>query len=386
MVEYSRACVSFLLMMINKFKKLARRAVDRIRSVRQKSREYRAFRSLRLRVDASLAKPPSRVALIGCGHMGQAAANAVGLLPGWTITALCDSRQASMDALAVRLAPSASRHTSAESLFAARESFDILVIATTAPGHVPLALAAIAAGVRAILVEKPVATSVEDARRLAAAAAAAGARVAVDHTRRWVVAGDGIARLLALGVIGRPVSVYCAPGRGGFSMIGTHGFDFLRWILADEPARVRAEFDAEQVPSHRGADFSDRSGRCEVEFRGGVRAVVDLGSRHLRPHGLTLVMGDAGRLEIDDKAGTVRLHGASGFVHELDHPWPGGQGPGVAAALAELAGKSPVSCTVDDGARALEVAVAANHSARSGGGWVDLPLSRELAAERFAFP
>ena len=373
-------------MLINKLKKLAKSAIARLRSSRLKAREVRVLRGLRLKVDTALVMPARRLALVGCGHMGQTVAKAVDLLPGWTITALCDSRQASMDDLADRFAPTASRHTDAESLFASCDTFDILIIATTAPGHVPLALAAIKAGVKTILVEKPIATSIDDARRLAAAAEFAGARVAVDHTRRWVVAGDGIARLLALGVIGRPVSVYCAPGQGGFSMIGTHTFDFLRWILADEPIRVRAEFDADQVPSHRGRDFSDKSGRCEVEFRSGVRAIVDLSSRHHRPHGLTVVLGDAGRLEIDDKAGVVRLHGASGFVHELDHPWPGGQGLGVAAALVQLAGNTMISCTVNDGARALEVAVAANHSARTGGGWVGLPLSPDLAAERFAFP
>lgn len=372
--------------MLSKLKKVAKRLLAIVRKRVQSAREVQALRRLRLPIDTGLASPPRRVAIIGCGNMGRTCAAAVRLVPGWSVSALCDSREAAMQALVGSVAPGSACHLSSDELFRARDTFDILVIATTAPSHVPLALAAIEAGVRAILVEKPVAVSLEEARLLQRAVQASGARVAIDHTRRWAVPGDGIAHLIKLGVIGRPLSVYCAPGKGGFSMIGTHWFDLLRWILADEPVRVRAEFDTEQAQSHRGSQFSDKSGRCEIDFSRQVRAVVELGVHHARPHGVILILGSAGRLEIDEKTGVVRLHGASGTVHQLDYPWVGSQGFGLAAALVELAGSSAIACSVDDGARALEVAIAANISARSGGGWVELPLSPVAAAERFAFP
>jgi hypothetical protein len=51
-----------------------------------------------------------------------------------------------------------------------------------------------------------------------------------------------------------------------------------------------------------------------------------------------------------------------------------------------LAGTGTIACTIEDGAAALEVAIAANVSARNEGAWVNLPLSAEAGEERFRFP
>ena len=367
-------------------KRVIRKLLGRARSRLAARGESRALRQLRLKVDAGLASPPRRVAIIGCGNMGRHIAKAAKLIPGWSVSALCDSRGDAVAALAAAEAPDAARHAAAEALFAARESFDILAIATTAPGHVPLALAAMRAGVRTILVEKPVAVSLAEAKILADEASRTGCRIAVDHTRRWAVPGDGIARIVATGAIGRVVSIHVAPGRGGFAMIGTHYFDLLRWILGAAPVKVRADFDAEQQPSHRGSQFEDKSGRCELLFPDGVRASVDLCSAHARPHGHLVIYGSAGRIDIDEKEGVARLHGSSGSTHVIDYPWPGGQATGVAAALVNLAGDGPVACSVEEGAGALEVAIAANLSARNHGEWVNLPLPAQAGEERFQFP
>jgi predicted dehydrogenase len=371
-------------------KQLIKRAIRKLLGRAQDSLaargESRALRQLRLKVDAGLASPPRRVAIIGCGKMGRHIARATKLIPGWSVTALCDSREDATAALAAAEAAEAAIHPTSEALFASRGSFDILAIATTAPGHVPIALAAMRAGVRSILVEKPVAVSLAEARMLSDEAVRTGCRVAVDHTRRWAVPGDGIARIIATGAIGRVVSIHVTPGSGGFAMIGTHFFDLLRWILRSNPIKVRADFDAEQQASHRGVQFEDKSGRCELIFQDGVRASVDLAEAHARPHGHLVIYGSSGRIEIDEKNGVARLHGASGVAHSIDYPWNGGQATGVAAALVNLAGTGPIACSIEDGAAALEVAIAANLSARGQGEWVDLPLSAAACEERFRFP
>jgi predicted dehydrogenase len=225
-----------------------------------------------------------------------------------------------------------------------------------------------------------------EARVLADEASRAGCRIAIDHTRRWAVPGDGIARLIATGAIGRVVSIHAAPGRGGFAMIGTHYFDLLRWILGSGPVKVRADFDLEQRPSHRGSHFEDKSGRCELLFADGVHAWIDLGESHARAHGHLVIYGSAGRIDIDEKEGVARLHGASGANHVIDYPWSGGQAAGVAAALVNLAGVGPIACSIEDGAAALEVAIAANLSARGQGEWISLPLPAQAGEERFLFP
>ena len=59
-----------------------------------------------------------------------------------------------------------------------------MVVAAPNRTHVPLALAALDAGLH-VVVDKPLAASVTDAERLAAAASSSGLVAAVFHNRRW---------------------------------------------------------------------------------------------------------------------------------------------------------------------------------------------------------
>jgi scyllo-inositol 2-dehydrogenase (NADP+) len=73
---------------------------------------------------------------------------------------------------------------SAEALFAAAESHDLVVIAAPNREHVRLGLAAVEAGLH-LVVDKPLAASAADAGRLEGAAASHGVVASVFHNRRW---------------------------------------------------------------------------------------------------------------------------------------------------------------------------------------------------------
>ncbi len=98
---------------------------------------------------------------------------------------------------------------SAEDLWAMADSVDLVVVASPNSSHVPLALAAIAAGLP-VVVDKPLATTVSDATAVRDAAAAAGLLLSVFQNRRW----DGdlltVRRLLADGAVG---DVHCFESR-----------------------------------------------------------------------------------------------------------------------------------------------------------------------------
>jgi predicted dehydrogenase len=273
----------------------------------------------------------------------------------------------------------------ASDVFSWANEFEVLAIATTAPSHVPLSLEAIRAGIRTILLEKPVSDCLKAADVLETEARKCGCRIAVDHTRRWISAGDGIQRLIRSGVIGRLVAVYAIQGRGGMAMIGTHFFDYVRWIVGDEIARIRGEADDVVRIDHRGAQFVDRSGRAEAYFRNGVRFSLDLSDTIAVKQGLLIFVGEAGRIEVDERLGRVRLLGAGGRVWEREYVWPGAQSVGVGAALLQLAKGGPVQCTLADGKAALEAAIACNVSSRQGGAWVELPLVGTDRGEHFPF-
>ncbi|HEY3109747.1 MAG TPA: Gfo/Idh/MocA family oxidoreductase, partial [Chloroflexota bacterium] len=84
-----------------------------------------------------------------------------------------------------------------------REELDVVSVATPTPLHAEMALAAVEAGVRAIFLEKPIASSLADADRVVAACARAGVPLAINHTRRGDLAYRRARQLIDEGAIGR---------------------------------------------------------------------------------------------------------------------------------------------------------------------------------------
>jgi predicted dehydrogenase len=120
-----------------------------------------------------------RVAVIGVGHLGKHHARILSSMPGVELVAVVDTNRARAEEIAA-----ANQTTPA---FDAREVLgrvDAVTIAAPTGIHRTLALACLNAGV-AVLVEKPIARSLEEADEMIAAAADAGAVLAVGHTERF---------------------------------------------------------------------------------------------------------------------------------------------------------------------------------------------------------
>ena len=96
---------------------------------------------------------------------------------------------------------------------------------------------AIENGARGIFCEKPIATTLEDADAIVAAARGAGVTVNVNYTRRWFPEFVEARRLVRSGAIGRLSQIVIEMG-GPRSMLfrnHTHGIDIVNY-LADSPA------------------------------------------------------------------------------------------------------------------------------------------------------
>jgi predicted dehydrogenase len=368
---------------IRKLKVAARSLLATVDLKRSQAREWNALRRLHF---SRIVKQSSggKVAIVGCGVMGRHIAKSVKLLNGWRVTAACDSKLSALEGMKSLCDSNLIACSSLDELLVDCTRFDVLAVSTTAPSHVPIAIAAANAGVKAILLEKPISNSLKSVDELKQIAGR-GCRIAVDHTRRWMAGGDGLKRLIESRAIGNLVAIHAVPGRGGMAMIGTHFFDFARWIVGSSYCRVRAELDSNVRESHRGSDFVDRSGRCEAFFFNGVRLTVDLSDAISMAHGYIVFIGDAGRIEVDEKLGLIRMLGAGQRYWERDYAWPGLALHGVAVAINELVSGKPISCTIEDGEAALEVAIACNLSSHDGGLWVDLPLHNRDRDEVFPF-
>ena len=139
------------------------------------------------------------VAVIGAGYWGPNLVRNFRNSPDWDLVAVCD-----LDAeRAARVIGSRSTievETSVERLLA-RPDLDAVAIATPARTHAPLAIAALEAG-KHVLVETPLADTVEDAERMIAAAEKADRVLMIDHTFCYTPAVSAIRDAIADGVLG----------------------------------------------------------------------------------------------------------------------------------------------------------------------------------------
>lgn len=365
-------------------KQLFDRAARRLGLDRKTVTEYVALQRSQLAIDAKLAPAAGRVGLVGCGRQGRAIAGAVKKLPGWSVTDACDVR-ADAAASLNDLWPDARPHTSIDALLA--HELDVVVIATTAASHFALTRAAIERGARAILVEKPLTNRLADADQLVELAARRDCTIAVNHTRRYMLAGaiPGLKRLLQSNVVGAPRSAYFLHGRAGFANMGSHLFDVARWLFDSDIATLRADLDASVDPDPRARASTDATGRCEARLANGVRIHVDLsGDLGLRQQSFVIACED-GRIEVDERLGTLRLVGNGLRVWESGYAFRGQLDAGVGRALVELANGKPPRCSLADGRAAIEAAIACHVSSRRQGAWVELPLTGAVREETFEF-
>jgi predicted dehydrogenase len=125
-----------------------------------------------------------RVALIGFGLGGRAFhAPLIAVTPGLRLATIVTS-SAERRTEAARAFPEAHLAESAEWVWANASEHDMVVITTPNRYHVPLARAAIAAGI-AVVIDKPMAATAQEARDLIAEAARRRVPLTAYHNRRW---------------------------------------------------------------------------------------------------------------------------------------------------------------------------------------------------------
>lgn len=120
-----------------------------------------------------------RVAVIGVGHLGKHHARILGNLPGVELAAVVDTNQERAEEIAAANGTRALMR--ATSLIG---KVDAVSIAVPTEQHLAVALPFLEAGT-AVLVEKPMARSLDEADAMIAAAAKSGAVLAVGHTERF---------------------------------------------------------------------------------------------------------------------------------------------------------------------------------------------------------
>ena len=188
-----------------------------------------------------------------------------------------------------------------------RERPELVAVATPDHLHTSPVLAAIEFGARGIFCEKPLATTLDEADQIVAAAAASGVAICVDYTRRWMPEFVEARRLVRSGAIGRLSQIVVQTG-GPRAMLfrnHTHAIDLLNYYAEADPDWVVAELEPDSSDygtTYRGDGGTDPStdpgANYYVAFANGVRAYVT-GMKDTVPEFRVDLIASRGRLSLD---------------------------------------------------------------------------------------
>jgi predicted dehydrogenase len=326
------------------------------------------------RVKSAGDRPPRyRVAIAGCHRMlsrdvaGHNWAAAFAAVPRADIVAVFDKGTDTRDAFTACWGPLPAFDDYATMLSAIRP--DVLCLATRQTLHADQIDQAVQAGVRGILCEKPLATSMGEVDRIVDTCRRSGVAFAFGLDRRWFPYYRTLVGELRAGIIGE-VRAIVAFGLLNLVNHGCHWYDRVLDLAGDpEVAWVAGSVESlAGVPATSNRHL-DPSGSCHLQFTNGVEAFVSRAGTGMAFD----VVGSQGRLVIVNDGGETRLWttGADGktlLSRTLPAATPSPAGP---AAVADLFGTldhgGATLCGLDCARRASEIGFAVHQSDREGG-------------------
>jgi predicted dehydrogenase len=243
-----------------------------------------------------------RVGLAGLGSMGRNHLRVLRNRPGCRLVAVADPVPEVLAAATSGGIDGRDAQGFSEPLaMIAEADLDAVVLAAPTTSHLPLAIAAIERGL-AVLVEKPLAASVDEGLEILAAARRCGVPVQVGHVERFNPAVLELGRLLSEGWLS---TVYAITSRraGPFPArirdvgvtvdLATHDADILSWVAGERPDRVYAELAQRIHASHEDLLFG------LLRFPSGATGMLDVNWLTPAKRRQLTVLGEEGMFELD---------------------------------------------------------------------------------------
>ncbi len=286
-----------------------------------------------------------QIGLIGLGDMGLGHMECLKLFPHVAVVALCDSDKKRLKTASGRLKKPAKLFSSYQKLLAEK---DLEAVFVSLPNflHAPVGLAVLKSG-KHLFLEKPLAHTVADAKKLLATAKKSDLIFQVGHVYRHSPFFQTMANRVAADAIGKPVLIWCHEFRqpfpqrdwfydrkksgGTFIEKNCHHFDLFNWFANDRPKQVCAFADLRVLKSGTKISCSYcpdgpkvlkknntiDNGWAMVEYRHGAKANLGL-CMFVRPpreiwRGLELgIIGSNGKILIGNvDFGVMTLYGGS---------------------------------------------------------------------------
>lgn len=316
---------------------------------------------------------PLRVAVIGVGAMGRNHARIYADLPGVQLVAIADTDIESLQSVARR--HSCSAYTNYKQLLDEQELDAVSVVVPTVH-HLEVAQCVIAHGIH-LLIEKPIARSVDEGQQIIDAAKRSGVRLAIGHVERFNPAVIALKEHILRGELGSifqldarrqgpfPTRVYDV---GVVIDLAVHDLDVMRYVSGAEIVRIYAEIERRIHRTHE--DMLT----CLLRLDNGVVGTLNI--NWLTPTKIRelCVIGERGMYRVDYLTQDLYFYENAGIV---DSNWEAlqvlrGVSEGrmirhvvnkkeplraeLEAFTAAVRGESSVAVTGEDGLRALQLA------------------------------
>lgn len=336
-----------------------------------------------------------RVAIIGCGsiaefrHAPEYHAN-----PQAEIAAFCDPAPGRAERLAQAYGGLA--FTNYEDVLAL-DDVDAVSVCTSNATHAEVTVRALRAS-KHVLCEKPISTTLADARQMIRAAERHGKVLMVGHNQRLAPAHVMARELLAGGTLGRVLTFKTTFGHGGpetwsadkgagtwffrrnaaslgaLGDLGVHKADLMRFLLGDEIDEVYAAAGAYHKTYENGdpIDVEDNA-ICVLKTRRGIAGTLcaswtyyggeDNSTILYCEHGILAIYASKEHpLVLTGRDGTVR-HYDAGAIQTNDSQTSSGV---IDAFVASALHGTRPAVTGEDGYEALSIALACSQSAKEG--------------------
>lgn len=317
-----------------------------------------------------------RVGIAGAGMIAGVHARAYHAARGVRVVAVADP----VPAKAERLASQVDANPLPDLAALLDADLDVLSVCTPSPTHAGLTVPALEAGL-SVLCEKPIARTLDDARRIVDASAGATGICMIGHVSRFEPDHQTARQVITSGAIGevRMMSHSITTSLPGWSEAGwlanldmsggplvdlaVHSFDFLSWATGGTPVRLHA----------MGADTvvgPSTYAIAHVRYDTGAIGLVETSWAHPASHGFRVAvefMGTEGRLSWDyDSLASGWLHRRDGASVRFDPLGERGFTAELGAFLDAVRDGGPSPVPPEDGRSALRTSLVALESVSSG--------------------
>lgn len=318
------------------------------------------------------------IALLGAGRIGRVHARAVASVAGVKLAAIADANAEAAGEIAALYETGVSTIDD----IAADDNIDAVIIATPTGTHADL-IEKFARASKAIFCEKPVDLDSARARQCLAVVAETGARLMLGFNRRFDPNFQALKQTIADGKIGNPEMLhivsrdpapppisYLASSGGFFKDMTIHDFDMSRFLLGEEIETVQASGSALIDPEiGKIGDFDSAS--TILTTVSGRQCTISNSRRATFGYDQRIeVLGSKGAVSAENlRPASIELATAEGFLRPPIYDffmtrYVDAFAAEIRSFAENLKSGAAMSPSGDDGLKALEIAEAADLSAR----------------------